>query len=54
MVIVETEAPEAICDQCGNKFRFEAGKSECEKCGSMRLSLHGNEQISFDSVLMED
>jgi Zn finger protein HypA/HybF involved in hydrogenase expression len=53
-VIIETDAPEAICDQCGNKFRFESSKSECDKCGSMRLSLHGGEQFYLDSVLMED
>jgi Zn finger protein HypA/HybF involved in hydrogenase expression len=53
-VVIETDAPDAICDQCGNKFRFEAGISECDKCGSMRLSLHGGEQFYVDSVLMED
>jgi hydrogenase nickel incorporation protein HypA/HybF len=53
-VTIEAEAPDAICDQCGNKFRFEPGKSECDKCGSLRLSLHGGEQFYLDSVLMED
>jgi Zn finger protein HypA/HybF involved in hydrogenase expression len=53
-VTIETEVPDAVCDQCGNKFRFEPGKSECNKCGSMRLSLHGGEQLYLDSVLLED
>lgn len=53
-VAVETELPDAVCDQCGNKFHFEKGKTECEKCGSMRLTLHGGEKYHLDSVLLED
>ena len=53
-VTIEAEAPDAVCDQCGNKFRFAPGQSECEKCGSLRLSLHGGKQLYLDSVLMED
>lgn len=32
---------EAICDQCGNKFRIDGSHYECDKCGSLRLSLRG-------------
>jgi len=53
-VVIQTEPPDAVCNQCGNKFRFGPGKSECEKCGSMRLSLHDGEPFYLDSVLMGD
>jgi CRP-like cAMP-binding protein len=51
---VETIVPEAVCTQCGNKFRFEKGRSECAKCGSVRLALQGGDNISLDSVLIKD
>jgi len=54
VVTVETDVPDAICDQCGNKFRFERGKSECDKCGSLRMSLHGGNQVYLDTVLTKD
>jgi hydrogenase nickel insertion protein HypA len=51
---IEPEVSKAVCDQCGNKFHFEPAKSECEKCGSMRLSLHGGDHVYLDSALSED
>ena len=53
-VKIETEVPDAVCDQRGNKFRFEPAKLDCDKCGSMRLSLHGGNHVYLDSVLLED
>ena len=53
-VQMETEVPDAVCEQCGNKFRFEPARLECDKCGSMRLSLHGGNHVYLNSVLLED
>jgi CRP/FNR family cyclic AMP-dependent transcriptional regulator len=45
---------EAICDQCGNKFRIIGFHYECDKCGSLRLSLRGGDELRLDSVKFEE
>ena len=40
-LLIETDVRDAVCDQCGNRFRFGKDKFECDKCGSLKLSLHG-------------
>src|SRR4051794_22080195 len=48
LLTVELVVAEAVCQQCGHKFWLRKGKSECEKCGSMRLSLHGGDEFCID------
>jgi hydrogenase nickel incorporation protein HypA/HybF len=51
---LERVALEAVCDQCGSRFRIERFKFQCGKCGSLRLAIHGGEELLLDSVKMED
>ena len=44
---------EATCDQCGNTFRIERFHFQCDKCGSLRLSLRGGEELLLESVTLE-
>jgi Zn finger protein HypA/HybF involved in hydrogenase expression len=44
----------AVCDQCGHEFHIERFLFECDKCGSLRLSLRGGEELLLDSVTMEE
>jgi hydrogenase nickel incorporation protein HypA/HybF len=53
-LIVEQVAPEATCEQCGNRFPLPQAVSQCNRCGSLRLALRGGDELSLDSVLMED
>ena len=45
---------EAACNQCGNRFPIEHGHFECDKCGSMRVSLRGDEELLLESVTLEE
>jgi hydrogenase nickel incorporation protein HypA/HybF len=45
---------EAICDQCGNEFRIERFRFECDQCGCVRLSLRGGEELLLESVTLEE
>jgi hydrogenase nickel insertion protein HypA len=45
---------EAVCEQCGNKFRIERFHFQCDKCGSLRLSLRGGEELLLESVTFEE
>src|SRR3972149_10588451 len=45
---------EAICEQCGNKFRIQRFHFKCDKCGSLRLSLHGGEELLLESVTFQE
>jgi hydrogenase nickel incorporation protein HypA/HybF len=49
------DAPlEAVCDQCGNRFRIERFSFQCARCGSLRLTLNGGEELLLDSVTLEE
>lgn len=45
---------EAVCDQCGHRFRIKRSNFQCDICGSLRLSLFGGEEMLLDSVTMQD
>jgi hydrogenase nickel incorporation protein HypA/HybF len=45
---------EAVCEQCGHKFRVERFRFECNQCGSLRLTLRGGEELLLDSVTLEE
>jgi hydrogenase nickel incorporation protein HypA/HybF len=45
---------EAVCDQCGSRFRIERFTFQCNGCGSLQLSIHGGEEMLLDSVTMEE
>jgi hydrogenase nickel incorporation protein HypA/HybF len=45
---------EAICDQCGCHFRIERFNFQCDKCGSLRITIRGGEELLLDSVTMEE
>ncbi len=51
---VESVVPEAICEQCGNSFRFDQAHTQCAKCGSLRLAVQGGDDLVLDSVLIKD
>jgi hydrogenase nickel incorporation protein HypA/HybF len=51
---VERVPLEAVCQQCGRTFRVERFQFHCEKCGSLRLTLRGGEEILLDSVMIEE
>ena len=47
---IEPEPLEAVCEQCGNNFRIDRFRYECDKCGSLWLSLRGGDELRIDSV----
>jgi hydrogenase nickel incorporation protein HypA/HybF len=47
-------ALEGCCDQCGNRFRVERFKFQCNQCGSVLLTLRGGEELLLESVMMEE
>jgi Zn finger protein HypA/HybF involved in hydrogenase expression len=51
---LEWVAQEAICDQCGNKFQIDGSHYECDKCGSLRLSLRGVDELRLNSVKLQE
>jgi len=44
----------AFCDECGNEFRIERYRFECDQCGSRQLTLRGGEELLLDSVTLEE
>jgi hydrogenase nickel insertion protein HypA len=46
---IATASPKAVCDQCGCCFSFDQ-QYHCDKCGSLRLTLHEDEEVSLASV----
>ena len=54
VLTVEHAHLEAVCNQCGNRFPIEHGHFECDQCGSMRLSLTGDEELLLESVTLEE
>ena len=54
VLTLERAQLEAVCNQCGNRFPIEHGHFECDKCGSMRLSLCGDEELLLESVTLEE
>jgi hydrogenase nickel incorporation protein HypA/HybF len=51
---VERVPLEAVCDQCGHEFHIERFQFECDKCGCLRLTLRGGEELLLDSVTLEE
>jgi hydrogenase nickel incorporation protein HypA/HybF len=45
---------EGVCDDCGNRFRIERFRFQCDKCGSARVTLRGGEELQLDSVTLEE
>jgi hydrogenase nickel incorporation protein HypA/HybF len=45
---------EAVCDQCGSRFRIERFNFQCNRCGSPQLTLCGGEEMLLDAVTMEE
>jgi hydrogenase nickel incorporation protein HypA/HybF len=43
-----------LCDQCGNQFRIDRFRFQCDKCGSAGVSLCGGEELQLDSVTLEE
>ena len=44
----------AECEQCGHHFRVERYNFQCDRCGSVRLSLRGGEELLLDTVTFEE
>lgn len=53
-LIMERVPLEAICEQCGSQFRIERFRFQCDKCGSLKLSLRGGEELLLESVTFEE
>jgi Zn finger protein HypA/HybF involved in hydrogenase expression len=51
---VEMISPEAVCEQCGNTFQFDEVHDCCDKCGSLRLALHGSDELCLDSIVNKE
>lgn len=51
---VEQVPLEAICQQCGERFRINDFGFKCTACGSVRLTICGGEELLFESVSMEE
>ena len=51
---VEQVPLEAICQQCGNRFRVNDFRFECSECGSVNLTICGGEELLLESVAMEE
>ena len=45
---------EGVCEQCGSRFQIERFNFQCGKCGSVRLTLRGGEEMLLDSVTLEE
>ncbi|MEX0613442.1 MAG: hydrogenase maturation nickel metallochaperone HypA [Pirellulales bacterium] len=45
---------EGVCEQCGSRFGIERFNFQCAKCGSLRLTVHGGEEMLLDAVTMEE
>jgi Zn finger protein HypA/HybF involved in hydrogenase expression len=45
---------EALCDQCGSRFRMERFSFQCERCGGKNLSLCRGEEVLLESVTLEE
>jgi hydrogenase nickel incorporation protein HypA/HybF len=51
---LEQVALQGRCDQCGNQFRIERFNFQCDRCGSVHLTLRGGEELLLDSVMLEE
>jgi hydrogenase nickel incorporation protein HypA/HybF len=49
---VERVPLEATCEQCGKSFRVERFNFQCGNCGSLKLSIHGGEEMLLESVTL--
>jgi hydrogenase nickel incorporation protein HypA/HybF len=45
---------EGVCDQCGNCFRIEHFDFQCVRCGSLRVTVRGGEELLLESVMIEE
>ena len=45
---------EASCDDCGNQFRIERYRFECNQCGSVKLAVRGGEELLLESVVLKE
>lgn len=45
---------EAVCNQCGHRFQVKRFHFQCDRCGSLHLTLRGGEEMVLDSVTMEE
>src|SRR5688572_7565433 len=46
--------PQARCDQCGYRFQLDGSLLECEKCGSLRLTVEESEDVYVESIKFEE
>jgi hydrogenase nickel insertion protein HypA len=50
---IEIAPRQATCDQCGCSFLIDQ-QFQCEKCGSLRLTVHDSEEVFLESVMFEE
>jgi hydrogenase nickel incorporation protein HypA/HybF len=51
---LEQVALVGVCDQCGNQFRIERFSFQCDRCGSLQITLRGGEELLLESVMIEE
>jgi hydrogenase nickel incorporation protein HypA/HybF len=53
-LLLERVPLEAECQQCGHRFPIRRYDFQCDRCGSLRLSLRGGEELLIDTVTFEE
>jgi hydrogenase nickel incorporation protein HypA/HybF len=44
----------AVCQTCGHEFPIEHFHFQCDRCGSVDLTVLGGEELLLDSVMFEE
>ena len=45
---------EAVCQECGERFRIEDYRFECAACGGVKLTVCGGEELLLESISMQE
>ena len=45
---------EAVCGQCGSRFRIKRFNFQCDYCSGNQLTIRGGEEMLLESVTMEE
>jgi hydrogenase nickel incorporation protein HypA/HybF len=51
---IERVPLQGLCEHCGRQFRIERFNFQCDKCGGLKLTLCGGEEMLLDSVTMKE
>jgi hydrogenase nickel incorporation protein HypA/HybF len=51
---VEQVTLQAVCEQCGCKFRIKHFHFQCDQCGGANLTLRGGEELLLKTVQLQE